>query len=168
MLFKRVNQILGGDKMPTIRKVFRQGDSFICGICKTKHDRQNKAYECLSKCWQETMKLYPLVKRQFSKLGPEYYRCRFCCRDYESEAEGLRCVEQCKSQWLRLVKKEQELFDLSDEFVRSFTIKHSLNAPLKRKTIPRYNLRAGLLVDDSDRSPGRSRVEGMTRRKKRR
>lgn len=87
------NTLIKQTKAPILRKVFKQGKSYICGICRTKHPRRNEANDCLNHCWYALREQYPLILKQ--DHHQTYYRCQFCFRDYADEQDGLECANRC-------------------------------------------------------------------------
>ncbi|NRA63708.1 MAG: hypothetical protein HRU19_04450 [Pseudobacteriovorax sp.] len=81
-------------RVPVIRKIFRKGDSFTCGICRTNHNSREEANNCLNHCWFQLRHHYPLLIKQRPE-GSHYFRCQFCFRNYDTEKEGLDCAHRC-------------------------------------------------------------------------
>ncbi|MBC7661138.1 MAG: hypothetical protein H7249_15680 [Chitinophagaceae bacterium] len=81
-------------RLPLIRKVFRQKDTYICGLCKTNYKTYGDANSCMNQCWFDVHNFYPVVKRKREKAA-WVFRCLFCCRDYTSELHAFSCAKRC-------------------------------------------------------------------------
>lgn len=81
-------------RLPLIRKVFRQADSYICGLCKTDYKDYGAANSCMNQCWFDIHHFFPVVRR---KRGASTwtFRCLFCCRDYTNEMAAYTCAKRC-------------------------------------------------------------------------
>ena len=81
-------------RVPVIRKIFRKGDIFTCGICRSNHNSRVEANHCLNECWFQLRHHYPLIHdKQLG--GPLRFKCQFCFRIYDSQNEGLACAQLC-------------------------------------------------------------------------
>ena len=100
-------------KTPVLRKIFRQGKVFVCGICRSKHSQRKDANNCLNHCWYALQEQYPLIVR--TEYGKTYFRCQYCFRDYTSENDGLDCAVECIDKKRQHHIKEQLIQDLPIE-----------------------------------------------------
>ena len=81
-------------RLPLVRKVFRQGEKYICGLCKTDYHDYGTANSCMNQCWFDIHHFYPVVKRKRSAKA-WVFRCLFCCRDYTDEVVAYNCAQRC-------------------------------------------------------------------------
>lgn len=81
-------------RLPLIRKVFRQGNIYICGLCKADYHDAGSANSCMNQCWFDIHHFYPVVKRKRSAKA-WVFRCLFCCRDYTNELGAYNCAQRC-------------------------------------------------------------------------
>ncbi|RZA21212.1 MAG: hypothetical protein EOP10_17055 [Proteobacteria bacterium] len=98
-------------RLPLVRRIFRQANVYICGLCKTEHKSYGEANSCMNQCWFDVHNFFPVVKR---KISPSswVHRCLFCCRDYTSEGEAFTCAAKCAGEKNREQLREQLLNDL--------------------------------------------------------
>ncbi len=76
-----------------LRRVFRQGESYNCGICRRGHESVDEANECLESCWQAVLKRAPWVP--VKRIGKLQYACIYCQRGYPKMVEATLCAENC-------------------------------------------------------------------------
>lgn len=76
-----------------MRRVFRQGAKYICGICRIPHNVIEDANSCLEKCWEAVLNGPPwtFVKR----MGRIECACIYCQRSYPSAIDAIECAEDC-------------------------------------------------------------------------
>lgn len=130
------------ERLPTIRKVFRQGNQFICGICRTKHDSEKKCVKCLGQCWLDVLALSPVVQYVFrNKL---VFKCRFCCRKYTEEASAQSCADECRGNRDITHKKDMKIYGMPLDQIgkRKFDPQKLLN-PLRSQSVSRFNFVRG-------------------------
>jgi hypothetical protein len=93
MAEKSTNQIKF-PSFPVLRKIYKVGEDFVCGVCRTHHPTHSGANNCLNACWFELQQQYPLLVRTHPRRGP-VYRCQLCSRDYKDENAALECARVC-------------------------------------------------------------------------
>lgn len=98
-------------RLPLIRKVFRQDDTYICGLCKTDYDNYGSANSCMNQCWFDIHHFYPVVKRKRA-ANAWVFRCLFCCRDYTNEMGAYNCAQRCVGIKNKAQLREQILNEL--------------------------------------------------------
>lgn len=98
-------------RLPLVRRIFRQADVYICGLCTTQHKSYGEANSCMNQCWFDVHNFFPVIKRKLSK-DTWVNRCIFCCRDYATEPEAFSCAARCAGEKNRLQLREQLLNDL--------------------------------------------------------
>ncbi len=98
-------------RLPLVRKVFRQGDLYICGLCKANYHDYGSANSCMNQCWFDIHRFYPVVKRKRS-VNAWVFRCLFCCRDYVSEMGAYNCSQRCLDVRNKAQLREQLVNDL--------------------------------------------------------
>lgn len=98
-------------RLPLVRRIFRQADKYICGLCKSVHKSYGQANSCMNQCWFDVHNFFPVVKRRLSR-DTWVNRCLFCCRDYSNEQEAFACAAHCAGERNRLQLSEQLLNDL--------------------------------------------------------
>lgn len=85
----------------TTRKILRQGDFYVCGMCGRKHSDKKEAEVCLRNCFASAQQGEGVAKAREKKATK--FRCGFCKRVYKSRDEAKACVDKCKF----LAKKKQ-------------------------------------------------------------
>ncbi|MBF0440918.1 MAG: hypothetical protein HQK54_03350 [Oligoflexales bacterium] len=148
----RIQKGISHDGMPTIRKVFRHSNVFICSICKEEHKSLHDARKCLADCWEKLMEMDVLVKRRHGQEG-EFFRCRFCCRDYKEFEDGLRCVEECGERKNKVIQKEQIVMNLSSDFVKPFDLSQLKISELKKHFQAKFQLKRKETLDQHTQKP---------------
>ena len=98
-------------RLPLIRKVFRQADKYICGLCKSDYKNYGQANSCMNQCWFDVHNFYPVVQRKRSPTSWSY-RCLFCCRDYNNEINAYSCAKRCVGTRNSAQLREQLLNDM--------------------------------------------------------
>jgi hypothetical protein len=98
-------------RLPLIRKVFRQADTYICGLCKTDYKNYGDANSCMNQCWFDIHNFYPVVKRKRA-ANTWVFRCLFCCRDFTNEIGAYTCAKHCVGDRNRSQLREQLLNEL--------------------------------------------------------
>lgn len=93
---------------PILRKVFRVGQQFVCGICRAPFESQGAAQSCLVECWQEILTQDGVTMRP-SLAGLHAFRCRFCSRDYANRGQAEACAKACRERLA--ARAEQDQFD---------------------------------------------------------
>jgi hypothetical protein len=78
-----------------IRRVFRQGDVYSCGICRSKHQTPDAANVCLEQCWQAVLKKAPWVS--VKHYGKHPFACKYCQRGYATAELASACARDCAS-----------------------------------------------------------------------
>jgi hypothetical protein len=78
-----------------LRRVFRQGDSYTCGICRRGHGSVDEANTCLDSCWKLLLHRAPWMP--VKRIGKLQFACIYCQRGYGNAAEATACAEHCKS-----------------------------------------------------------------------
>jgi hypothetical protein len=78
-----------------LRRVFRQGEGYFCGICRQKHASVEEANHCLEACWKTVLHRAPWspVKR----VGKMEFACIYCQRGYATSELATICAEECAS-----------------------------------------------------------------------
>ena len=78
-----------------LRRVFRQGEGYFCGICRQKHTSVDEANRCLETCWKAVLHRAPWspVKR----IGKYEFACIYCQRGYATSQLATICAEECAS-----------------------------------------------------------------------
>jgi hypothetical protein len=76
-----------------MRRVFRQGAKYICGICRQSHPVIEDANTCLEDCWEAVLDGPPwtFVKR----MGRIECACIYCQRSYPNAMDAIDCAEDC-------------------------------------------------------------------------
>ena len=92
------------ERAGTIRRVIRRGYQFICGLCREIYLDPRQAQGCLSQCWQELLRLPPVIQRTKGNLKRPF-RCRFCARDHQS----LKCANACANDCLSAARQRYEM-----------------------------------------------------------
>jgi hypothetical protein len=77
-----------------MRRIIRNGDFFICGICRTKHSSQNQAASCLVTCWKMLLERAPWVV-EVRGIGKYPYACAYCQRGYATPEQAHSCAQDC-------------------------------------------------------------------------
>lgn len=78
-----------------MRRVFTQGTSFVCGICRKAHASADDANSCLHQCWQTVLKDAPWIGQK--RLGKLEFHCIYCQRTYDSAEGAANCAADCSS-----------------------------------------------------------------------
>lgn len=126
--------------------MFQQGDTFICGLCRSKHKNRADAWECLQHCWLEIQEINPLVKRRVIGKGT-VYRCRFCSRDYTDQNEAMACAADCKVKRKEQYEKQMAAVRVVDNIqpkkINSNVDPEAINRKIRLEKISkmRYNLK---------------------------
>lgn len=94
MLAKKIEQIVP-QTSTVVRRIFRVGQDFVCGICRVKHKHVEKANKCLEKCWRIIQFGTPFIA--FKRLGKIEFACVYCMRAYANVSEAKACAEDCVS-----------------------------------------------------------------------
>lgn len=81
-------------RVPVIRKIFRKGKVFTCGICRSNYHSRGEANHCLNECWFQLRHHYPLIHEKHHGQ-PIKYKCQFCYRIYTDQEEALDCAQLC-------------------------------------------------------------------------
>jgi hypothetical protein len=76
-----------------LRRVFRNGDTYTCGICRRGHDSVEEANVCLEGCWQAVLARAPWMP--VKRVGKLQYACIYCQRGYSKKMEATMCAENC-------------------------------------------------------------------------
>ena len=76
-----------------LRRVFRNGDTYNCGICRRAHDSVEEANVCLESCWQAVLTRAPWMP--VKRAGKQQYACIYCQRGYSKKMEATLCAESC-------------------------------------------------------------------------
>lgn len=108
--FKRVTKQRAG-KMPVIRKIFRQGKDYFCGLCHRSHDREDDALFCLNSCWTAVLALPAVIHDEKRKE----FKCRFCSRTFPEEQTALECARDCRDEYRKRHYVDVKLFELPPE-----------------------------------------------------
>ena len=95
-------------KKMTARRVIKQGNNYICGLCGRIHKFKSLADDCVEKCFMQSMS-QDGVSEKASKVPStrKKYRCSFCKRVYPSLSEAKDCVDQCKASAKNKREKEK-------------------------------------------------------------
>jgi hypothetical protein len=113
-----------------LRRVYRQGNRFCCGICRTFHSSIEDANSCLETCWKSVLKRAPWVK--IKKVGHTGYACIYCQRIYSTSDLATACAEECAS---RMTITSFDGTDLNPNRKKHSFTKHdvvpSVNFPFK-------------------------------------
>lgn len=128
---------------PTIRRVLKQGGVSICGLCRRRYKDASAAQSCLLACWQQVRQAYPLILRRTGYKPPTgidtsktVFRCRFCSRDFFTEAEGLACAERCLNKCQESMTRTQNLPPSSWEVKERRTFEQQFHK-VKKDYVPR-------------------------------
>lgn len=78
-----------------IRRVFRHGDVYSCGICRAKHQSTESANSCLEHCWHSVLKKAPWVS--VKHYGKHPFACKYCQRGYATAELASSCARDCSS-----------------------------------------------------------------------
>lgn len=132
------------DRMPVIRKIVRQGRFFVCVLCRSKWPSRDEAIVCLNDCWQEVLKLHPVVLRRQGRRS-FVWRCRFCSRDYAEETKALACAEVCSERRMTRQHLDQKFLDIPlDELKRENTHIATIKQQVNKQFVSRFKLRKGI------------------------
>ncbi len=74
-----------------VRKIFKKGDIYLCGLCGKNYPSIPEAQFCLSRCTQDYLRETGTVEAPQKR-----YRCSFCKRIHPSIEEAQACSETCK------------------------------------------------------------------------
>ena len=79
-------------KRTKIRRVLKQNDRYICGLCRSSYEKAALAEDCVQSCIQKE-------KAETSNVEAEgrAFRCSYCKRVYPTVEQTKACVVQCKS-----------------------------------------------------------------------
>jgi len=89
----------GGARRPVpvgsfmMRRVFRQENSYCCGICRQFHASVEEANECLTACWKAVLHRAPWMT--VKKIGQTGFACIYCQRIYSTTELAATCAEDC-------------------------------------------------------------------------
>ena len=126
-----------------LHRVIKQGQHWLCGVCRSAHDYRDEAHDCMSVCWSRIKEEYPLTYRRVLGQGC-FYRCRFCSRDYKTEEKGLKCAKDCKNKISLMIEEEVKISQSSSSGNRKKSIPKGMNInKLRSKLIPKYVLKPG-------------------------
>ena len=78
-----------------LRRVFRQGEGYYCGICRQKHDSVDGANHCLDACWKAVLRRAPWSPVR--RVGKTEFACIYCQRGYSTANLATTCAEECAS-----------------------------------------------------------------------
>ena len=146
----------------SVRRVLRRGDVFLCGLCRAEYHHSGAAQFCLTRCWQEFLETPAVIRRHAHRTLT--YRCRFCARDYISQAEATRCAQGCKEAQIAAFQLEYSLLEASAEPASK------TSSPIKRRPklklivlqTPRSKRRAAAVEPsetDTPKTTGQDQVE---------
>lgn len=126
--------------LPIFRKLFRKGNRFICGICRSEYSSRLDGNNCLNFCWFELKRLNPVLVYHKLHQGLSF-RCQYCARDYNSEEEAKSCASQCEDKRNHLHIHEQLFNDLplADHRPQPIFLIRSLKdlpRPAKKQQVP--------------------------------
>ena len=76
-----------------MRRVFLQGNKFVCGICRKAHSSADEANLCLQNCWQIVLKQAPWTSTK--RMGKTEFHCAYCQRTYDSPEAAANCASDC-------------------------------------------------------------------------
>lgn len=65
----------------------------VCSLCRSPHPTEEKAIKCLNTCWDQVLKLPPVIYSESTK-GPKF-KCRFCSRLHQTKQEAFDCATDC-------------------------------------------------------------------------
>ena len=133
----KLKQHTFGD-LPTVRSVFRQGDKFICGLCRKNHPTQRHAIGCLHSCWLRIGQLdptVPVIKRR--KLRG--HKCRYCSRIYQHIDEATECAFDCRSQRKERHQSDLQMLEMKPEELnkKAFDFQLFTQAPVNTEVLSR-------------------------------
>lgn len=77
-----------------MRRVLRQGEAYICGICKSRHASPSQANACLHTCWLAVLDRAPWVV-EVRAMGKLPYACSYCQRGYSTAEQAHSCAQDC-------------------------------------------------------------------------
>ena len=97
--------------IPIFRKVFRKGQVFVCGICRSEYDQRKDANNCLNFCWFEISRRKSVIHVHDAKHG-DCYRCLYCGRKHKAEMAAVLCAKSCMERHNQLHIHEQLWNDL--------------------------------------------------------
>lgn len=81
-------------KQMMMRRIIRQEDYFVCGICRSRHSSQAHATSCLAICWRSLLERAPWVV-ETRGIGRQPYACAYCQRGYPSPEQAHSCAQDC-------------------------------------------------------------------------
>ena len=133
----KLKQHTFGD-LPTVRSVFRQGDKFICGLCRKNYPTQRHAIGCLNNCWLKIGQMdptVPVIKRR--KLRG--HKCRYCSRIYQHLDEATECAFDCRSQRKERHQNDLQMLEMKPEELnkKAFEFQSFTQAPVNTEVFSR-------------------------------
>jgi hypothetical protein len=81
-------------KENAVRRVVKQGHSYMCGMCGSRYGNESQAEACLKSCVQRYME-QSAVQDKPEKSGT-VYRCPYCKRVYDKVIHAKECARTCK------------------------------------------------------------------------
>lgn len=93
----------------TVKRILKQGQHYLCGICQKRYELKRDALSCLKRCSQNY--LNRTSPDEVQEKGLKRYRCHYCKRIYAERSEAEDCVRVCRGladKRLKLEKKFQE------------------------------------------------------------
>ena len=126
---------LHANRAGTIKRVIRQGATFVCGLCRSTYQREGTALECLETCWIEILALDPVIVKPRS--ASVAFRCRFCARDHESRDAALDCADDCRDRHEFEFASEREMFASDSGVARARPKKRGLAVVRRMAVVPK-------------------------------
>jgi transposase-like protein len=91
-----------------LKRVLRQGDLFICGVCRKAYREDAKAVQCLAGCLHKYLHGGGAQVVEVPAAGAaKRFRCHICKRVYENKAEAQSCAANCKSRTIKKLADER-------------------------------------------------------------
>jgi hypothetical protein len=91
-------------KENTVRRVIKQGHSYMCGMCNARYASEAQAEGCLQACIKRYMERSSVQDRP-DKSG-RLYRCSYCKRIYEKMIQAKDCARSCKDNIQKKIEAE--------------------------------------------------------------
>lgn len=88
-----------------VRILFRRGDHYYCGVCRSAYEDEHQACTCLSKCVMGLVQKEP-IKKLTLRNGKIKYRCALCLRQYNDKLAAAHCFYECRQDPAVLIKCE--------------------------------------------------------------